>query len=167
MEKMTQSILLICFSNFFLIRSSPGFELLLPLPLFSIMDLQSYMGTQAVYQDSTKGVHKMLTIGGYEYKFKYTRMKDDATVWHCCRCGISAETRNNRVTKVVNHVHNPSETAVQVRTIKNSIKKSAATSTRGKTKDVVAEALQVFYFDFSFNLIISPFRMSMTMYFRS
>jgi hypothetical protein len=106
-------------------------------------NLLPFIGTQAVFAPSKYGKRDVLIVAQYEYKCLYTRKKDEATVWECCKCKVKAETRGGLISLIANHGHNPDANASSKRAVKALVKDAALTLGRGATRTVIAETLQV------------------------
>lgn len=109
------------------------------------MDIQHFTGNNAVFVSSEHGIHPILMISNYEYKFGYTRKTDENDVWRCWKCKAKAVLSGGIILHLDNHTHFPETTKLSTRLIKDELKREAIVAGRGGTRNIVANALAVIF----------------------
>lgn len=112
----------------------------------SYLNVEALAGTTEMsFAASNFGVHDILTIHNYEYKWRNTRTRDGVSVWQCTKtgCKARAETKGGQIVMAQNHRHYPKQFAAERRQLRNTIKAAASCSNAGDSQTIVAAALGV------------------------
>lgn len=111
------------------------------------MDLQPFVGARATFTTSSKA-KDLLVVGNYEYRYARERTTDSTTVYRCRKntCKATAELVDGSITALKGtHTCNPPDNAANLRNVNNRLNALASQSSRGQSRRVVAESLEVIF----------------------